>query len=142
MDSEGSIYVGDRKNHLIRKIDHNGYVSTLAGKAGVSGSTNGQGTSATFNWPSGVAVDKNGVVYVADVRNHLVRKIDRSGIVTTLAGQAGIQGSEDGYGTSATFNSPQDLVADHYGNIYVVGYNNIIRKIDQTGHVTTLAGEV
>ena len=75
VDSAGNVYVADYSNHLIRKITSSGTVSTLAGTAGTSGSANGTGTSATFNQPSGVAVDSAGNVYVADYSNHLIRKI-------------------------------------------------------------------
>ena len=96
------MYVADQNNHLIRKITAGGVVTTLAG-SGSQGSADGTGTAATFNWPSGVAVDGSGNVYVADRSNHLIRKITSAGVVTTLAG-SGSQGSADGTGTAATFN--------------------------------------
>ena len=74
-DAAGNVYVADQNNHLIRKITPAGVVSTLAGMAGTSGSTNGTGTAASFNAPSGVATDAAGNVYVADQTNNLIRKI-------------------------------------------------------------------
>ena len=81
-------------------------VTTLAGQAGVSGSSDSQGTYAKFNRPFGVAVDLSGNVYVADQQNQLIRKIDISGNVTTLAGQVGVKGTNNGQGVEAMFREP------------------------------------
>jgi len=80
VDGSGNVYVGDRSNHLIRKITSAGVVTTLAG-SGSQGSANGTGTAASFNNPSGVAVDGSGNVYVGDRSNHLIRKITSAGVV-------------------------------------------------------------
>ena len=85
MDSSGNLFVSDRENHLIRKIDTSGNVTTFAG-SGTSGSSDGQGTVASFNKPSGMAFDSSGSLYVADRSNHKIRKIDTFGNVTTVAG--------------------------------------------------------
>ncbi|MEY2620492.1 MAG: hypothetical protein RIT26_312 [Pseudomonadota bacterium] len=115
-------------------------VSTLAGMEGQPGSANGSGTLASFNTPYGLAIDSLGNVYVADSGNHLIRKITPAGLVTTLAG-TGTQGSFDGMGTSASFNSPHGLAVDSLGNVYVADdQNHRIRKISTAGSVTTLAG--
>jgi len=141
VDSSGNLYVADVGNHLIRKIDPSGNVTTLAGQ-GVRGSADGQGTAASFELPTDIAVDSSGNLYVADHHNHLIRKIDPSGNVTTLAGQVGVSGSADGQGTAASFNSPWSIAVDSSGNLYVSDFDNhLIRKIDPSGNVTTLAGQ-
>jgi secreted PhoX family phosphatase len=128
-------------NHLIRKITSGGVVTTLAGQAGVTGSTDGTGTAASFYYPTGVAVDTSGNIYVADNDNNLIRKITSGGVVTTLAGQAGVTGSTNGTGNAASFHSPQGIAVDTSGNVYVADAgNNLIRKITSGGVVTTFAG--
>ncbi len=142
VDSSGNVYVADSRNDLIRKITNEGVVTTLAGSAGVTGSFNRTGTAASFNNPTGVAVDSSGNVYVADSKNDLIRKINAEGVVTTLAGQAGVTGATDGAGTAASFNNPTGIAVDSSENIYVADSgNDLIRKINDEGVVTTLAGQ-
>ena len=88
-DSAGNVYVADEFNHTIRKITPAGAVTTLAGTAGQSGSTDAAGAAARFNLPFGVAMDSAGNVYVADQFNHTIRKITPAGAVTTVVGVAG-----------------------------------------------------
>ncbi|MFT6292434.1 MAG: streptogramin lyase, partial [Ilumatobacter sp.] len=139
VDGSGNVYVADQGNNLIRKISPSGEVTTFAG-TGSSGAVDGTGTSASFSYPYGVAVDGAGNVYVADTSNHLIRKISPSGVVTTLAG-TGSSGAVDGTGTSASFFDPYGVAVDGSGNVYVADQSNhLIRKISPTGVVTTLAG--
>ena len=127
VDGAGNVYVADLSNHRIRKITASGVVSTLAGSA--SGYADGTGTSAQFSYPTGVAVDGAGNVYVADRNNHGIRKITASGVVSTLAG-GGKAGYTDGTGTSAKFKYPSGVAVDGAGNVYVGDYfNHRIRKI-------------
>ena len=141
IDSAGNLYVADSFNATIRKIDSAGMVSTLAGSAGNRGSANGTGSAAWFNYPNGVAVDAAGNVYVADTFNSTIRKITPDGVVTTLAGLAGVSGAEDGTGLRAVFYQPYGLDVDAAGNVYVADTgNNTIRRITPAGVVTTLAG--
>jgi streptogramin lyase len=141
VDGSGNVYVADRNSHTIRKITSSGVVTTLAGSPLQAGSTDGTGSSAQFTNPQGVAVDGSGNVYVADYGNNMIRKITSSGVVTTLAGSAGLQGSTDGTGSSARFSNPYGVSADGSGNVYVADYgNNTIRKITSSGVVTTLVG--
>jgi sugar lactone lactonase YvrE len=141
VDSAGNVYVADIFNDTIRKITPTGVVTTLAGLAGASGSTDGTGSAARFNAPQNVTVDSAGNVYVADALNHTIRKITSAGVVTTLAGLAGTSGSADGTGSAARFKFPYGVAVDSAGNVYVGDTgNNTIRKITSTGVVTTLAG--
>src|SRR5438552_16114086 len=95
VDGAGNVYVSDTFNHVIRKVAPTGEVTTLAGLAGSTGSANGTGSAARFAWPSGVAVDGAGNVYVADTYNNTIRKLTPVGtnwVVTTLGGAPGIWG--------------------------------------------------
>jgi sugar lactone lactonase YvrE len=140
MDGAGNLYVTDSGNHTVRKVTPAGGVTTLAGAAGMSGSADGTGAVARFNFPQGVASDSAGNLYIADEFNHTIRKVTPTGIVTTLAGAAGIAGSADG-GSAARFNDPQDVAVDDVGNLYVADTaNHTIRKVTPAGIVTTLAG--
>ena len=142
IDSAGNIYVADSNNHTIRTITANGDVTTLAGQAGTSGNADGTGTAARFNFPSGIAVDGAGTVYVADGSNNTIRKITPAGAVTTLAGQAGDRGSSDGNGTAARFDFPYGVAVASDNALYVSDANNCtIRRITAGGSVTTLAGQ-
>ncbi|MDE3236302.1 MAG: VCBS repeat-containing protein [Bacteroidota bacterium] len=139
VDGNGNVYVADNGNNCIRKITPTGVVTTFAG-SGTAGSTNGTGSAATFKNPSGVCVDANGNVYVADAGNSLIRKITSSGVVTTLAGSS-TNGFTDGTGTGASLSNPVGICVDGSGNVYVGDtWNHSIRKITPTGVVTTLAG--
>jgi hypothetical protein len=140
VDSAGNVYVADRDNDTIRKVTPGMVVTTLAGQAGSSGSADGTGSAARFNWPEGVAVDSAGNVYVADMNNDTIRKVTPGGVVTTLAGQ-GIRGSADGTGSAAQFDLPEGVAVDSAGNVCVADTgNNTIRKVTPGGVVTTLAG--
>ena len=141
VDGSGNVYVADTGNHMIRKISAAGVVSTAAGSPGSTGSTDGTRSAARFNTPDGVAADGSGNVYVADTRNHTIRKISAAGVVTTLAGTAGSTGSTDGTGSAARFKHPRGVAVDDSGNVYVADRDNsTIRKISAAGVVTTLAG--
>jgi sugar lactone lactonase YvrE len=141
VDSQGNLFVADAGNSTIRKITRDGMVTTLAGLAGVSGSADGTNSTARFFYPSGLAVDGGGNVYVADLDNHTIRRISASGEVTTLAGTAGEFGSADGTNGAAQFFYPSGVAVDGAGNVYVAdSYNSTLRKITSGGVVTTLAG--
>jgi len=141
VDSSGNAYVADSKSNVIRKITAAGVVSTLAGLDGNSGSADGVGSTARFSYPTGLAADASGNVYVADTGNSTIRRIKPDGTVSTLAGLAGQQGSADGFGSSARFEAPVGLAVDRNGDIYVADvYSYTIRKVTPGGDVTTVAG--
>jgi plastocyanin len=141
IDSSGNIFVADTANQVIRKISPGGTVSTFAGTVGIVGSSDGTGTAAKFNYPWGLAVDSAGNLYVGDSNNHIIRKITPAGIVTTIAGLAGVAGSTDGAGAAARFSHPSGVAVDSQGNIFVSDYSNTtIRKITPSGVVSTFAG--
>jgi sugar lactone lactonase YvrE len=143
LDDGGDVYVADSGSHTLRKVTAAGVVTTLAGTAGVAGSADGASSVATFDTPSGVAVDSTGNVYIADTLNHTIRKLTAAGVVTTLAGQAGASGSVDGTAGAARFFGPQGLALDAAGtHLYVADTNNdtIRRIVVSSGVVTTLAG--
>jgi len=141
LDPAGNLYVGDNWNGTIRKITPAGMVSTLAGTAGVYGSSDGIGSAAQFSATWGVVADNLGNVYVADVGNHTIRKITAGGVVTTFAGLTGSSGSADGIGSDARFFYPCSVTVDSAGFVYVVDSGNkTIRKITPAGVVSTLAG--
>lgn len=141
IDTEGNAYVADTWNHTVRKITGAGVVTTLAGLAGNRGSADGTGSTARFDIPQGVAVDRAGNVYVADSNSATIRKINPAGVVSTLAGTAGNRGNVDGIGSAARFQYPTGMAVDPAGNIYVADtFNDSIRRITPGAVVTTFAG--
>ena len=141
-DTNGNLYVSDYNTHKIRKISPAAVVSTIAG-TGSLGYADGIGTSATFAYPTGIAVDTNTVLYIVCASNS-VRVISPTGAVTTLAGStSGSSGHVDGQGTSALFwnSNYASIVVDQVGSLYTGDRNNnMIRKITSSGWVTTIAG--
>ena len=137
---EGTIYIADRDNHVIRKVSPDGEVSTFAGSS-EAGHSDGIGTAAQFDYPSDIAVDDSGNLYIADEFNHQIRMITPDGVVTTVAG-SGIAGFADGAAADAEFLYPKGVALDAEGNIYVADTDNhLIRKITSDGTtVSTLAG--
>ncbi len=140
-DPSDNLYVCDHKGFTIRKISSGGTVTTFAGTAGTSGSINGTGTAATFNEPISIAMDSLGNFYVADSNNNKIRKITSAGVVTTFAGTGTASSVDNTTSTLATFNSPYAIAVDSVDNLFVAeSKGNKIRKITNTGAVTTFAG--
>jgi len=138
-DSSGNLYVADSGNHTIRRITPAGVVTTLAGQAGTSGTSDGPGAAARFSALKGIAVDGGGNIYAVD--NNAVRKINPAGIVTTLAGVSGELGDADGAGSAARFRRPWGIAVDGSGNAYVADTeNSLVRRIAPDGTVSTFAG--
>lgn len=139
VDAQGNRYVADAgDNNRIRRIGSDGAVTTWAGSE--EGFVDGVGIAARFHTPSGLALDEEGNLYVADTGNHAIRKIDAQGMVSTVAG-TGEPGLRDGPAMQARFNGPLGVAVDRAGNLYVADtYNDRIRKIGRDGNVSTLAG--
>jgi sugar lactone lactonase YvrE len=128
VDATGSVYVADTGNRRIRKIAPSGAVTTVAG-TGAAGALDGPAAGATFQAPTGLALDANGVLYVADRGANKIRLITPSGVVFTLAG-SGTAGYADGTAASAQFDGPNAVAVDGFGNVFVTdGGNNRLRRI-------------
>ena len=139
--ADGTIFVSDVFNHTIRRVSSIGEVTTLAGVAGLQGSLDGTGSSARLTYPSHLALDAAGNLYVAD-GNHVVRRVSPSGAVATIAGAPGQPGTVNGRGSAARFRRPHGIAVDREGNVYIAEVDaNVIRKITPSGVVSTLAGE-
>ena len=143
-DSQGNLYIADRANHRVRKVNRKGIISTVAGNgtAGFSGD-GGPATQASLKLPSGVVVDKQGNLYIADRSNNRIRKVNTKGIIQTFAGNG-----KDGYhgdnmpALKATIDKPFGLALDKHNNLYIADRgNNRIRKVDSSGLISTVAGD-
>lgn len=142
-DAAGNTYLSDTFNHRIRKIASNGLISTFAGTgiAAFSGD-GGQARNANLSYPSGIAYDAAGNMIVADAGNNRIRKIDTAGVITTIAGvgTAGYSG-DGGPATLAQLFGPYGVALDIAGNIFFTDIDNqVVRKIDTLGIITTVAG--
>ncbi|OGX90580.1 hypothetical protein BEN49_22375 [Hymenobacter coccineus] len=125
VDAQGTLYVADHGNQLIRKISPAGDVTTLAGTANQRGYANGRGADARFRYPGGLAVDADGTLYVTDYMNMTIRKVTAAGEVTTLAGMVLLSGQVDGPGPAARFDSPWGVAVGAGGELYVAESNTI-----------------
>jgi uncharacterized protein (TIGR03437 family) len=144
VDTKGNLYIADSLNFVIRRVDVDGTINTIAGngKPGFAGD-NGLATSAQMN-PVAVAVDAAGNLYIADGLNFRIRKVDTNGIITTIGGN-GMEANQgdNGPATSAEIDFVADLAVDNSGNVYLADYFNLeVRKIDTTGMMTAFAGGV
>ncbi len=144
-DAAGNIYFSDASNYRIRKINTSGIITTIAGtgSAGFSGD-GGPATAAALNTPFSVAMDAGGNFYFCDISNHRVRKINTSGIITTIAGDGVPSTTGDGGpATAAEVNNPSGICVDPSGNVYFVeNHGEVVRKINTSGVISTIAGTV
>ena len=151
LDGAGSLYISDYENDVVRRVDPSGQISTVVGNyalgTGYDGD-NGPATGAKLNLPAGLAIDSAGNLYIADSGNHVVRKVDSSHNITTIAGQcltaacAGGFSGDNGPATSALLKTPMGVAVDPAGNLYIADYgNHLIRKVDASGIITTIAGD-
>ena len=138
LDLNNSLYVADSQNHVIRKISTDGTVSTYAGIVGVRGNSS---NVSRFNSPNSVAVDANGIVYVSDTGNSMIKKISLDGQVSILAGMK--VGKKDGIGIAAELNLCSGIAINSKGIIFIAdNTNHAIRKLLPNGNLTTLAGNL
>ncbi|WP_433755665.1 hypothetical protein [Nocardia sp. CA-135398] len=145
VDGVGNLYIVDRVNYRVRRVDHaTGVITTVAGTgtAGYNGD-NQLAIAADLNVPEGVAVDGVGNLYIADLHNHRVRRVDPAGVITTVAG-TGAEGynGDDQPAIHAELDYPEGVAVDEAGNLYIAErYNHRVRKVDHaTGFITTVAG--
>jgi gliding motility-associated-like protein len=142
IDAYDNIFVADFGCNTVRKITPAGIITTIAGNGtyGFSGD-GGPATAAQLAFPTQVAVDNLGNVYIPDAHNQRIRKVDQNGIITTIAGNGTVGYSGDGgQATAAQLNIPRSAVVDNAGNVYFNSYSHVIRKIDPSGIITTFAG--
>jgi RHS repeat-associated protein len=143
VDAAGNVFIGDYRNHHIRKVETNGIISTVAGN-GVEGygGDDGPAIQAKLRYPYGVAVDVSGNLYIADYLNSRIRKVDTNGIITTVAGTGAFgYGGDGGPATQAKLDYPAAVAVDGLGNLYIADSGNYrIRKVDTSGVITTVAG--
>ncbi len=143
-DDSGNVYIADADNNLIRKINRSGNITTIAGV--VAGGFAGDGLPAiyaAFSRPNSIAIDHIGNIFICDADNQRIRKIDTAGIINTIVGDgtAGFLG-DGGHAATAEINYPGGIALDKYGNLYIADeYNNLIRKVDTAGIITSFAGD-
>jgi len=142
-DTNNNYYITDSANNrIVKYVQDTAVMTSLAGLKGSSGTNNGTGIQARFFDPKGIVYvpARDGLV-MADSGNHLIRFVTLRGVVSTLAGIAGVPGLDDGPGTTATFRFPSGLAAGTNGDVYIAdSKNNSIRKLDMSNVVTTLPG--
>jgi len=142
-DQEGNLYICDQDNYRIRQVNTSGVITTIAGN-GTSGYA-GDGAAATdaeISEPTGIVVDKNGNIYIADRDNSVIRMINPSGVISTVAGNHTNGYTGDGASAiNAELNLPSDVALDGMGNLYICdANNNVIRMVDTSGNISTIAG--
>lgn len=144
-DTQGNLYLAETANHVVRKIDSAGYITTIAGTSiqGFSGD-NGPATAAQMDSPQGLALDTANHLYIADTHNHCIRRLDlATGLIATIAGGStpGFDG-DNGQATSAHLNQPTALAVDSNSSLYIADtQNHRIRKVSSSGIITTIAGD-
>jgi uncharacterized protein (TIGR03437 family) len=145
VDGAGNLWIGDIGNHRVRKVSPDGIITTVAGN-GVSGSSGdgGPAVEAQLGQPSGLAVDRTGNLFIADLNSNVVREVSVSGIITTVAGVASLEPAFSGDGgpaTSARLALPWTIALDLNGNLFIAdALNHRIRRVSTDGTITTVAG--
>jgi hypothetical protein len=144
IDFIGNLYIADQVNFRVRKIDTAGVISTVAGNGTLSATGTGDGgsaTNATFNWIAGLSIDNDGNLYIADMNSAKVRKVDTSGIISTIAGNGSFTYTVDGIPATNAQINPVRLTFDRAKNLVIADkYNSRILRIDDDGIIHTIAG--
>jgi trimeric autotransporter adhesin len=141
VDSTGNLYIADSYNNRIRKLSPAGVITTVAGNGtqGFSGD-GGQATAAQLNYPSGMAVDSAGNIFISDRENHRIRRVSVAGVISTIAGNGARGFSGDGgLATLAQLSYPSGMAFDSTGNLYIA-VSDRIRKVTVAGVISTVAG--
>jgi sugar lactone lactonase YvrE len=145
LDPQGNLYISDVGAHRILKLDRRGRIAVIAGTGeGGFGGDGGPATQARLFAPHDLAFDAEGDLLIADTYNHRIRRIDRSGVISTVAGDgAAGRGGDDGPATGASLNNPQGIAVDKSGALFIADtYNHAVRRVDRDGRITTFAGTV
>lgn len=143
VDRYGNIFFSDSRNNVIRKITTSGIITTVAGNSTAAYTGDGgPATTASLNRPGGLDIDTAGILYIADTRNNVIRSVNTSGVITTIAGTGAVGYSGDGGpATAALFSTPTDVAALANGTLYVAdARNNAIRTISTAGTINAFAG--
>ena len=142
-DIHGNLFFSDKSNNRVRKVNAAGIISTFAGNGvGAYSGDGGQATAAKLNNMDGLIFDVAGNLYIADTDNHRIRKVNTAGVISTIAGNgtAGYSG-DGGAATASKLYFPEDITFDAAGNLYIADtYNNVVRKINSLGIISTIAG--
>jgi len=143
VDSHGNVFIADEHNHRIRMVNTSGVISTVAGNGTAGYSGDGfQATAAELDYPAGVYVDAAGNMFIADYMNSVIRKVNTSGVISTIAGNGGIGYTSDGVAaTSSELNYPIGVTTDPAGNVIIAdNSNNRIRLVNTSGIISTIGG--
>ena len=145
IDDANNLYIAESRNHVIRKVDNQGIITTVAGDGIQGNGTRCQDCPATrvrLSHPQSIALDRSGHLYIADYGNHIIRKVNQQGNITTVAGNATRGDSGDGgLATLAQLNFPAGIAIDNRGNLYITDTENYrLRQRDLSGNLTTIAG--
>ncbi len=143
VDADGNVFIADWANHRVRKVNANGFISTIAGIGlPLYRGDGADAISAGLNSPRGVAVDQKGQIYIADAENNRIRKVATDGIITTIAGNGNKNFTGDGNkAVLASLNMPYSVAVNTKGEIYIAdAFNNRVRKINGLGDIYTVAG--
>ncbi len=137
-DRTGNLFVADTNNSTIRKITPGGVVSTFAGSPDARGSSDGLGVAARFTNPTGIAVDSVGTIYLADTGNGTIRKITAGGMVSTIAGLAGLSGNAEGSGNTVRFTTAYGVAVEGAGTLYIADSGNHVVRKGTAGNLPTV----